>query len=172
MDWKAGVPEGMACGNLNARLACMPHSFGWRVDGTHLFVVYSCRIFAPCSCWCLKGTELRPEPGEVLIQEDSKCSHFYFILEGEVGQSRNGISLAVLGEGAWLGESALFGEVKERDEEGHVRFTTQAVVSPTGPPARLLKLSISDFLPLVYHEHPGATAIVQRLGRLMVGGCI
>jgi hypothetical protein len=34
--------------------------------------------------------------------------------------------------------------------------------------ARLLRLHIGDFYPLVYHQHPGATAIVQRLGRIMV----
>lgn len=42
---------------------------------------------------------------------------------------------------------------------------------PTRPhphPTPLGQLSIHDFYPLVYHEHPGATAIVQRLGRIMV----
>jgi hypothetical protein len=36
-------------------------------------------------------------------------------------------------------------------------------------PAPLPSQSPSDLYPLVYHEHPGATAIVQRLGRIMVG---
>lgn len=41
-------------------------------------------------------------------------------------------------------------------------FTTCKLTSPAPPP------SPRDLYPLVYHEHPGATAIVQRLGRIMV----
>jgi hypothetical protein len=41
-------------------------------------------------------------------------------------------------------------------------------VAVTSESARLLRLFIGDFHPLVYHQHPGATAIVQRLGRIMV----
>lgn len=63
------------------------------------------------------------------------------------------------------GEAALFGDVKAADDEGH-KFTT--AVSVVSPSARLLRLHINHFYPLVYHQHPGATAIVQRLGRIMV----
>lgn len=51
-------------------------------------------------------------------------------------------------------------------EDGSVKFTTSAIV--TSDDARILRMNIRDFYPLVYHEHPGATQIVQRLGRVMV----
>jgi hypothetical protein len=55
--------------------------------------------------------------------------------------------------------------VKAADDQGS-KFTT--AVSVVSPAARLLRLHINDFYPLVYHQHLGATAIVQRLGRIMV----
>lgn len=78
------------------------------------------------------------------------------------------VCCACCGSAASLqGEAALFGDVKAADDEGHKFTTAVSVVSPT---ARLLRLHINHFYPLVYHQHPGATAIVQRLGRIMVRG--
>jgi hypothetical protein len=64
------------------------------------------------------------------------------------------------------GEAALFSDIKQDDGEQSNTFTTAVAV--TSESARLLRLFIGDFHPLVYHQHPGATAIVQRLGRIMV----
>jgi hypothetical protein len=64
------------------------------------------------------------------------------------------------------GEAALFNDIKQDDGEQSNTFTTAVAV--TSESARLLRLFIGDFHPLVYHQHPGATAIVQRLGRIMV----
>lgn len=67
------------------------------------------------------------------------------------------------------GEAALFSDIKQDDGEQSNTFTTAVAV--TSEDARLLRLFIGDFHPLVYHQHPGATAIVQRLGRIMVRTC-
>ena len=64
------------------------------------------------------------------------------------------------------GEAALFSDIKQADDADGGKFTTAVCV--TSDAARLLRLFIGDFHPLVYHQHPGATAIVQRLGRIMV----
>lgn len=45
-------------------------------------------------------------------------------------------------------------------------FTTTAVV--VSEQAVMLRMNIRDFLPLVYHGHPGATTIVQSLGKSLV----
>ncbi len=45
------------------------------------------------------------------------------------------------------GEAALFADVKSTDDQGNVRFTTAARV--LSPDARLLKMDISCFYPLV-----------------------
>jgi hypothetical protein len=94
--------------------------------------------------------------------------HFYFILEGEVVLERGNVELGSMVEGSFMGEAALFDDIKQQDAEGAVTFTTAARV--VSEHARVLQLNIHDFYPLVYHEHPGATAIVQRLGRIMVRG--
>jgi len=86
-------------------------------------------------------------------------------MEGEVQLQRGGVNLGALGEGSFVGEAALFADIKQADGDDGKFTTSVAVTSPT---ARLLKLFIGDFYPLVYHQHPGATAIVQRLGRIMV----
>ena len=49
--------------------------------------------------------------------------------------------------------------------DGTVRFTT--TVTACSDSVRVIKLNVQDFYPLVYHEHPGATLIMQRLGRSM-----
>ena len=69
-------------------------------------------------------------------------------------------------EGEFLGEAALFEDIKAKGEDGATTFTTAARVASDR--AHVLALDIRDVYPLVYHEHPGATAIVQRLGRIML----
>ncbi|KAK9823565.1 hypothetical protein WJX72_003837 [[Myrmecia] bisecta] len=114
----------------------------------------------------LLGSEMACTKGNVLITENTACTHFYFIMDGRVELRRHDIRLSMQGQGTFLGEAALFDDVKQLNADGTVEFTTSArVVSRT---ARILRLNIRDFLPLVYHEHPGATAIVQRLGRIMM----
>jgi len=95
----------------------------------------------------------------------AQCSHFFFLMEGEVQLQRGGVNLGALGEGSFVGEAALFADIKQADGDDGKFTTSVAITSPT---ARMLKLFIGDFYPLVYHQHPGATAIVQRLGRIMV----
>ncbi|WIA37314.1 hypothetical protein OEZ86_014249 [Tetradesmus obliquus] len=114
----------------------------------------------------LLGSDVAASQGQLLIQENDKCDHFFFLMEGEVQLQRGGINLGTLPEGSFVGEAALFSDIKQDDGEQSNTFTTAVAV--TSEDARLLRLFIGDFHPLVYHQHPGATAIVQRLGRIML----
>ncbi|KAF6255167.1 hypothetical protein COO60DRAFT_246764 [Scenedesmus sp. NREL 46B-D3] len=114
----------------------------------------------------LLGSDITASQGQLLIQENDKCDHFFFLMEGEVQLQRGGVNLGTLLEGSFVGEAALFNDIKQDDGEQSNTFTTAVAV--TSGHARLLRLFIGDFHPLVYHQHPGATAIVQRLGRIML----
>mmetsp|Transcript_30069 Transcript_30069/g.84867 ORF Transcript_30069/g.84867 Transcript_30069/m.84867 type:complete len:914 (-) Transcript_30069:527-3268(-) len=114
----------------------------------------------------LLGAEFELEDAYVLIHElQPTARYFFFIMEGEVELRRSGILLAMQSAGTFLGEAALFNDVKSVQEDGSIKFTT--TVKCSGP-VKVLQMEIAAFYPLVYQEHPGATAIVQRLGRVMM----
>eukprot|EP00193_Tetraselmis_chui_P011665 CAMPEP_0177786974 /NCGR_PEP_ID=MMETSP0491_2-20121128/21218_1 /TAXON_ID=63592 /ORGANISM="Tetraselmis chuii, Strain PLY429" /LENGTH=905 /DNA_ID=CAMNT_0019308239 /DNA_START=168 /DNA_END=2886 /DNA_ORIENTATION=- len=114
----------------------------------------------------LLGAEHTLPDGYVLIHEEQPTArYFFFIMSGEVELKRSGIHLATQREGTFLGEAALFDDVKAVREDGSIKFTTTVV---SKGPVRILQMEIGSFYPLVYQEHPGSTAIVQRLGRVMM----
>eukprot|EP00873_Tetraselmis_striata_P023795 jgi/Tetstr1/444059/TSEL_031997.t1 len=114
----------------------------------------------------LLGAEHSLPDGYILIHEDQPTArYFFFIMSGEVELKRSGIHLATQQGGTFLGEAALFDDVKAVREDGSIKFTTTVVCRG---PVRVLQMEISSFYPLVYQEHPGSTAIVQRLGRVMM----
>mmetsp|Transcript_16349 Transcript_16349/g.38821 ORF Transcript_16349/g.38821 Transcript_16349/m.38821 type:complete len:753 (-) Transcript_16349:799-3057(-) len=114
----------------------------------------------------LLGAEFELSDGYTLISEHQPTArYFFFIMEGTVELTRSGIRLARQREGSFLGEAALFDDVKSVQEDGSIKFTT--TVTCIGS-VKVLQMEISAFYPLVYQEHPGATAIVQRLGRVMM----
>ena len=117
------------------------------------------------------GVEMRLQMGEAFMSEGSSSTHFFFVLEGEVSLLRNNILLAVCGNGTFVGETAVFNDLASSTAEpgsdgAAKKFTTTAKAA--SPELLIVRLDIRDFLPLVYHQHQGATAIMQRLGEAVM----
>lgn len=112
------------------------------------------------------GTELSLEQGQKLIEENHVQKHIYFIVDGVLEMSRDGRVLGAREPGSFVGEAALFEDLKTPDTSGDIRFSTAATV--LSPSLMVLQINIADVTPLVNHAHPGATAIIERLGRMLL----
>jgi CRP-like cAMP-binding protein len=114
---------------------------------------------------------MRLRMGEAFMEEGSSSTHFFFVVEGEVSLLRNNILLAVCGNGTFVGETAVFNDLASSTAEpgsdgAAKKFTTTAKAA--SPELLIVRLDIRDFLPLVYHQHQGATTIMQRLGEAVM----
>eukprot|EP00241_Pyramimonas_parkeae_P004345 CAMPEP_0114260004 /NCGR_PEP_ID=MMETSP0058-20121206/20213_1 /TAXON_ID=36894 /ORGANISM="Pyramimonas parkeae, CCMP726" /LENGTH=885 /DNA_ID=CAMNT_0001375125 /DNA_START=134 /DNA_END=2791 /DNA_ORIENTATION=+ len=112
------------------------------------------------------GVEIKPEMGDTLIHEGKFSNYFFFIISGNVKLLRDNVLLSICGPGQFLGETAVFNDVKSMNKDGSVKFTTTATTAT--PDVVIVRMDIRDFFPLVFHEHPGATAIMQRLGEAVM----
>jgi len=102
------------------------------------------------------GREVSFESGDRIIEEGSPGTGFFVIVAGRVEVLKGGRRIAELGEGAVLGEMALFNRDLRTSE---VRCRERCT---------LLSIPTADFVRLVLQQEPAAVKVMGTLGRLMV----
>jgi malate dehydrogenase (oxaloacetate-decarboxylating)(NADP+) len=103
------------------------------------------------------GEEVSFAAGERILEEGAAGDGFYVVQSGLVEVRKGGRPIAELGDGAVLGEMAIFGE--------NVRAAEAVAVEPS----RLLHVPTEEFVGLVLRGEPAAVEAMQALGQLMVG---
>ena len=103
------------------------------------------------------GREVSFAAGERVVEEGSVGEGFYVVESGCVEVLKGGRPIAELGEGAVLGEMAVFGE--------NVRTAEARALEPS----RLLFVPTEELVGLVLRGEPVAVEVMQALGQLMVG---
>ena len=103
------------------------------------------------------GREVSFAAGERVVEEGSVGEGFYVVESGCVEVLKGGRPIAELGEGAVLGEMAVFGE--------NVRTAEARALEPS----RLLFVPTEELVGLVLRGERAAVEVMQALGQLMVG---
>jgi malate dehydrogenase (oxaloacetate-decarboxylating)(NADP+) len=103
------------------------------------------------------GREVSCDAGELVIEEGSSGDGFFVVLAGRIEVRKAGRPIAELGDGAVLGEMAVFGE--------NVRTAEARALEPS----RLLFVPTEKLVGLVLRGEPAAVEAMQALGQLMVG---
>ena len=104
-----------------------------------------------------KALEARFEQGEVLASQKEPSDKLFLILEGEVGQVRNGVVVRRATRGMSVGLYRLLGVVDGENDE--LRALT---------PTHALALTREDFVEAIV-DHPGfAVGVIQGLGRTIL----
>jgi malate dehydrogenase (oxaloacetate-decarboxylating)(NADP+) len=102
------------------------------------------------------GREVSFGPGDRIIEEGSLGTEFFVIVEGKVEVLKGGRAVAELGQGAILGEMALFNR-DLRTSEARCRES-----------CTLLSIPTAEFAQLVLQQDAVAVKVMATLGRLMV----
>jgi malate dehydrogenase (oxaloacetate-decarboxylating)(NADP+) len=103
------------------------------------------------------GREVTFAAGERVVEEGSVGDGFFVVESGRVEVLKGDRPIAELGEGAVLGEMAIFGE--------NVRTAEARALEAS----RLLFVPTEEFVGLVLRGEPAAVEAMQALGQLMVG---
>ncbi|MBM74091.1 MAG: hypothetical protein CMK59_01715 [Proteobacteria bacterium] len=102
------------------------------------------------------GHQHQVDVDEMLIENGTEGFSFFVLLSGALSVSQQGQRVAVLSPGAIVGEMALFNNA--------IRVgSVQALL-----PSVVLEISTADFMPMVLHQEPVATKLMEHLGALMM----
>ena len=102
------------------------------------------------------GHQHQIETDALLIEDGSEGFSFFVLLSGCLSVSQKEQRVAVLSPGAIVGEMALFNNA--------IRVGDVSALLPS----TVLEIKTSDFMPLVMHQEPVATKLMEHLGALMM----
>ncbi len=146
-EGRASAPAGQAPGDRGRPRRHHPHRRRrpLTVGARRRALVASLPVFAACSAAEIRqiarwGEEVVADAGTVLLREDRIGYWFIVLVEGSVRLTRRGRSVATVGPGSHLGESAILG------------FAPQPATAVAVTPVRAFVLGRRELLSLAHHR--------------------